>query len=128
MKTEAKRAREEPAQDLSGEIPIASADETLTNPEILVVPSGVVPSGSLPDQISPRASSSSGVERTYSESTALPHLPGVTSGSGVKRACSESTTPPNPLVVSSGSGLKRAHEKGPQNDEEQAGHVPGFQT
>ena len=53
---EAKRAREEPAQDLSGEIPI------------------------------PR---SSGVKRTYSESTALPNLPGITSGSGVKRACNE---------------------------------------
>ena len=38
---EAKRAREEPAQDLSGEIPIPSADETLTNLEIPAVPSGV---------------------------------------------------------------------------------------
>ena len=45
---EAKRARQEPAQDLSGEIPIPSADETLTIPEILAVPSGVIPSsGSL---------------------------------------------------------------------------------
>ena len=40
MFREAKRAREEPAQDLTGEIPIPSADETLTNAEILAVPSG----------------------------------------------------------------------------------------
>ena len=59
-----------------------------------------------------RASSSSGVKRTYSESTALPNLPGVTSGSGVKRACSgKYCALPNPPVVSSASGLKRAHEK-----------------
>ena len=31
-----------PAQDLSGEIPIPSADETLTNSEVPAVPSGVV--------------------------------------------------------------------------------------
>ena len=62
------------------------------------------------------------MKRTYSESTALPNLPGVTSGSGLKRACSESTAPPNPPVVSSGSGLKRAHEKSSANDgEEQHG-------
>ena len=48
---EAKRAREEPTQDLSGGIP--SADETLTNPEIPAVPSGVIPSSSIPVQISP---------------------------------------------------------------------------
>ena len=60
---EAKRAREEPAQDLSGEIPIPSADETLANPEILAVPSGVIPSSSIPIQISPGASSSSCVKR-----------------------------------------------------------------
>ena len=40
---EAKRAREEPAQDLLGEMPIPSADETLTIPEIPPVPSGVIP-------------------------------------------------------------------------------------
>ena len=86
---EAKRARKEPAQDSSGEIPIPSADETLSNPEIPAVPSGVIPSTSrsTPVQISPGVSSSSGVTRTFSESTALPNLPGVTSGSGVKRAC-----------------------------------------
>ena len=50
---EATRAREEPAEDLSGEIPIPSADETLTNPEIPAVPSGVIPSSSIPVQISP---------------------------------------------------------------------------
>ena len=62
------------------------------------------------------------MKRTYSESTALPSVPGVTSGSDVKRACSESTALPNPPVVSSGSGLKRAHEKGTANgDEEQRG-------
>ena len=86
---EAKRAREEPAQDLSG--------ETLTNLEILAVPSGVIPSSSIPIQTSPGASSSSGVKRTYSESTALP----------------------NPPVVSSGSGLKRAHEKSTAHDDEE---------
>ena len=60
------------------------------------------------------------MKRTYSESTALPNLPGVTSGSGVKRACSKSTALPNPPVVSSSaSGLKRAHEKDTANDDEE---------
>ena len=113
---EAKRAREEPAQDLTGEIPIPSADETLTNAEILAVPSGVIPSSSIPIQFSPGASSRSGVKRSYSESTALPNLPGVTSGSSVKRACCESIALPNPPVVSSGCGLKRAHEMSTAND------------
>ena len=86
------------------------------------MPSGVIPSSSSPIQISPGASSSCGVKRTYSESTALPNLLGITSGSGVKRACNESTAPSNPPVVSSGSGLKRAHEKSTANgDEEQPG-------
>ena len=49
---DARRAREEPEQDLSGEIPIPSADETLTQ------------------------------KRTYSKSTALPNYPGASSGSG----------------------------------------------
>ena len=40
--------------------------------------------------ISPGASSSSGVKRTYSESTALPNSLGVSSGSRVKRAHGES--------------------------------------
>ena len=53
------------------------------------MPSGVIPSSSIPIQISLGASSSSGVKRTNSESAALP----------------------NPPVVSSGSGLQRAHEK-----------------
>ena len=44
---EAKRAREEPTQDLSGEIPIPSADETLTTPEIPSVTSSVIPSNSI---------------------------------------------------------------------------------
>ena len=61
----------------------SSADETLTNPEIPAVPSGVIPSSSVPVQTSPGASSISGVKRTYSERTALPNLPGITSGSGV---------------------------------------------
>ena len=72
-----------PAQDLSGDTPIPSADETLTNPEIPAVPSGVIPSSSVPVQTSPGASSISGVKRTYSERTTLPNLPGITSGSGV---------------------------------------------
>ena len=95
---EAKRAREEPAQDLSDEIPIPSANETVTSHEIPEVPSGAIPSSSIPVQISPGVSTSSGVKRTYSESTALPNLPGITSGSGVKRACNEST------VVAESSG------------------------
>ena len=57
------RAREEPAQDLSCEIPIPSADEMQTNPEIPHVPSSVIPSSSIPVQISPGASSSGGVKR-----------------------------------------------------------------
>ena len=92
---EAKRARE-----LSGEMPIPSADETMTNPEISAVASGVIPSISIPVQISPGASSSSGVK-------------------GVKRACNESAVSPNPSIVSSGSWLKRAHEKSPANDDEE---------
>ena len=80
-----KRARGEPEQDLSVEIPIPSADETLTPPEILSVPSGSTPSSWTSIPIPPGASSSSGVKRTYSESTALPTSPGVSSGSGVKR-------------------------------------------
>ena len=87
---EAKRARQEPAQDLSGEIPILRDDETLTNSEILAVPPGVIPSSSIPVRISPGAASSSGVKRTYSESIALPNLPGVTSSNSVKRAHGES--------------------------------------
>ena len=46
------------------------------------------------------------MKRTYSESTALPNLPGVTSGSGVKLARCESIALPNPPVVSSGSGFE----------------------
>ena len=83
---EARGVGEEPAQDLSGEISIPSADETLTNPEIPAVPSGGIPSSSIPSQISPGASSSSGVKCTFSESAAQPNLLGVTSGSDVKRA------------------------------------------
>ena len=79
----------EPEQDLSGEIPIAGADETLTPPEIPAVPSGSTPSSSTSLPISPGASSSSGVKRTFRESTALPNSPGVSSGSGVKRAHGE---------------------------------------
>ena len=104
---------------MSGEIPIPSADETLTNLEIPAVPSDVSPSSSIPVQISRGASSSSGVKRRYSESTALPNLPGITSGSGVERACSESTVSPNPPIVLSGSGLKRAYEKSSANDDEE---------
>ena len=40
---DAKRARGEPEQDLSREIPIPSADETLITPGIPAVPSGVTP-------------------------------------------------------------------------------------
>ena len=67
------RARGEPEQDLSGEILIPSADETLTPPEILVVPSSLNPPSSTPVPASSGASSSSGVKRTYSESTSLPN-------------------------------------------------------
>ena len=106
---EAKRAREQPAQDLSGEIPIPSADET----------PAMNPSNSIPDPVSQGASSSSGVKRPYNENTTMPNLPGVTPDSDAKRACSESTALPNPPVVSTGSGLKRAHEMGPANDDEE---------
>ena len=87
---DAQRARGETEQDLSGGIPIPSADETLKPPEIPPVPSGSTPSSSTSIPISPAASSSSGVKRTYSESTALPNSPGASSGSGVKRAHGES--------------------------------------
>ena len=72
-----------PEQDLSGEIPIPSADDTLTTGD-------AIPSSSTSIPISPGVSSSSGVKRTYSESTALPNSPGVSSGSGVIRAHGES--------------------------------------
>ena len=49
------RARDEPAQDLSGAIPIPSADEMRAIPEIPAVSSGVIPSNSNPVQISPGA-------------------------------------------------------------------------
>ena len=49
-----KRARGKPEQDLSGEIPIPSADETLTTPEIPAAPSGVSPSSSTSTPISLR--------------------------------------------------------------------------
>ena len=54
------------------------------------MPSGLNPPSSTSTPISPGASSSSGVNRSYSESTALPNSPGVSSGSGVKRAHGES--------------------------------------
>ena len=83
------------------------------------MPSSVIPSNSIPVQISPGASSSSGVKRTNSESTALPSVPGAMSGSDVKCACSESIARPNPPGASSGSGLKRGHEKRTANDDEE---------
>ena len=43
---------------LSSEMPIPSADETLTIPEIPPVPSSVIPSNSIPVQIAPGASPS----------------------------------------------------------------------
>ena len=52
-----KRARGEAEQDVSGEIPIPSADETLTTPEIPAVPSSVTPPNSTSIPISPGASS-----------------------------------------------------------------------
>ena len=85
-----KRARGEPEQDLSGEMLVPGADETLTPAEIPAVPFGAIPSSSTSIPISPGASSSSGVKRAYSESTALPSSPGVSSGSGVKRAHGDS--------------------------------------
>ena len=83
------------------------------------MPSSVIPSNSIPVQISPGASSSGGVKRTNSESTALPSVPGAMSGSDVKCACSESIARPNLPGASSRSGLKRAHEKGTANDNEE---------
>ena len=104
-----KRARGEPVQDLSGEIPVPSADETLTLPDIRAVPSSSTPSGSTPIPISPGASSSSGVKRTYSESTALPNSPGVSSGSGVKRAHGGRACCIQILIVFQSSELMRPH-------------------
>ena len=75
---------------MSGEIRVPSADEPLTPPKIPVVPSSSTSSNSTSIQVSPGASSTSGVKRTYSESTALPNSLGVSSGSGVKRAHGES--------------------------------------
>ena len=74
---------------MSGETPIPSADEILTTPEIPAAPSGVIPSSSTSTPIFPGGSSSSGVKRTYGESTALPNSLGVSSGSGVKHAHGE---------------------------------------
>ena len=88
-----KRARWEPEQDLSGEIPVPSAEETLTTAEIPAAPSGVIPSSSNSTPISPGASSSSGVNRTYSGSTALPNSLGVPPG---KRAHGDSMKRSNP--------------------------------
>ena len=79
---EVKRPRGELQPDLSGEIPIPSADGTLNPPEIQTTPTS---STSVP--IPSGASSSSGVKRTYSESTA--NSPGA-SGNGVKRSHDES--------------------------------------
>ena len=56
-----KRAREEPALDLSGEIPIPISDERLTIS--IPVPVDVIPPVSSPGQIFQEASSSSGVKR-----------------------------------------------------------------
>ena len=106
-----------PAQDLSGEIPIPSADETLTI--LIPVPADVIPVNSSPGQIFQEASSSSGVKRPYNESTTKPNLPGVMSDSDAKRVCSESIAQSNPPDVSTGSSLKRAHEKSPANDEDE---------
>ena len=87
---DAKRARGEPGQDLSGESPFPSADETLTHPEIPAVPSISTLSSSSSSPISPGAPLSSGVKRPYSESTASPDSLGASSGSGVKRAHGDS--------------------------------------
>ena len=83
---EAKRARGEPEQDLSGEIPIPSADETLTPPE-----QQTDTSSSTSTPIPSGASSRCGVKRTFCESTALPNSSGASSGSGVKRSHDESS-------------------------------------
>ena len=114
---EAKRAREEPAQALSGEIPIPSAGETLTIP--IPASSDVIPANSGPGQIFQEASSSSGVKRPHNESTTTPNLPGVMSDSDAKRVCSEGTAQPNSPDVSTGSSVKRVHEKSSANDEDE---------
>ena len=85
---DAKRARGVPEQDLSCEIPIPSADDTLTTPEIPVLTSDAIPSSS---DFNSDLSGGFIKQRTYSESTALPNSPGASSGSGVKRAHGEST-------------------------------------
>ena len=60
--------------------------ETLRPPEIPAVPSGSTPSSSTSIPISPGATSSSVLKRTYGETAMLPNSPGVSSGCGVKRA------------------------------------------
>ena len=82
---EAKRNRGEQVQDLSEEIRIPIADETLNPPELQTTPSS---STSVP--ILSGGSSSSGVKRTFCKSTGSPIFAGVSSGSGVKRSHDES--------------------------------------
>ena len=85
---DAKRARGVPEQVLSGEIPIPSADETLTTSEIPAAPFGESVKFDVNSDLS-GSLNKQGVKRMYSESTALPNSPGVSSGSGVKRAHGE---------------------------------------
>ena len=105
---DAKRARGGPEQDLPDEIPIASADDTFTTPEILVLPSDAISPSSTPIPISSGASSSSGVKRTYSESTALPNSPGVSSVSGESIVNDDEEQPGTRALISaltSGDGI-----------------------
>ena len=80
-----KRARGEPEQDLSGEIPIPSADETLVDHSR--DPCVAIRCDSFKFDFNSDLSWS---KRAHSESSTLPNSPCVSSGSGVKRAHGDS--------------------------------------
>ena len=114
---EDKRAREEPAQDLSVkyqfQVPTRRSQirrSFAIRCDSIQIGSSSDLTGSLFEQW---------CETYVQRRPALPSVPGVTSGNDVKRACNESTARPNPPVVSSGNGLKRAHEKSTANDDEE---------
>ena len=94
-----KRALGEPEQHLSGEIPIPSADETLTPPEIPAVPSSSTPSSSTAIPISPGASSrqpscaTQGGRCTLCCHLRTPCQPRVDSSESLIEPCTELVTP-----------------------------------
>ena len=67
------------------------------------------------------------VKRTYSESTAMPNLPGVKSGSSVKRTYTEYQAAEFSSCLLTQRCVKRAHGESIGTDEEEQPDVPGFQ-